>query len=55
MENAFDIGFGDATGHFDLWYQKKFSHEDSAGQNYFALAARVSLWTTGTRWTEPEL
>jgi hypothetical protein len=46
---AFEIGFTDATGHFDLWYQDRFSHEDSAGKDYFALASRVSLWHDGSR------
>lgn len=46
---AFEIGFKDATGHFDLWYQDKFSHEQSAGKDYFAMATRISLWTTGSR------
>lgn len=46
---AFDIGFTDATGHFDLWYGDRFSHEQSAGKDYFALASRVSLWHDGTR------
>jgi len=46
---AFEIGFSDATGHFDLWFQDKFSHERSAGKDYFALASRVSLWHDGTR------
>lgn len=49
---AFEIGFGDATGHFDLWYRDKFSHESSAGKDYFQLASRISLWTTGTKWTQ---
>ncbi|MEN9397012.1 MAG: hypothetical protein RLZ81_1542 [Pseudomonadota bacterium] len=49
---AFDIGFSDATGHFDLWYGDKFSHEQSAGKDYFALAQRISLWSDGTRWVE---
>ena len=44
---AFEIGFGDATGHFDLWYQDEFSHEKSAGKDYFELANRISLWTGG--------
>ena len=46
---AFEIGFADATGHFDLWYRDKFSHELTAGNDYFALASRISLWTTGSR------
>jgi len=46
---AFDIGFTDATGHFDLWYGDRFSHEDSAGKDYFAVASRVSLWHDGVR------
>ena len=45
---AFEIGFSDATGHFDLWYGDRFSHEGAAGQDYFARAARVSLWHDGT-------
>jgi len=45
---AFDIGFKDATGHFDLWYVDKFSHERDAGKDYFTLADRISLWSTGT-------
>jgi hypothetical protein len=49
---AFEIGFSDATGHFDLWYRDKFSHEETAGRDYFASASRISLWTTGTRMTE---
>jgi len=49
---AFDIGFTDATGHFDLWYQDKFSHEKDAGSDYFANAKRVSVWSTGSRWIE---
>jgi hypothetical protein len=48
---AFEIGFSDATGHFDLWYGDKFSHEAAAGKDYFALATRISLWTTGVRET----
>ena len=47
---GFEIGFGDATGHFDLWYRDKFSHEASAGKDYFTLASRISLWSTGSRW-----
>lgn len=46
---AFEIGFGDATGHFDLWYGDKFSHESSAGMDYFKLATRISLWTGDMR------
>ena len=46
---AFEIGFRDATGHFDLWFQDRFSHESSAGKDYFALASRISLWHDGTR------
>ena len=46
---AFEIGFADATGHFDLWYRDRFSHEESAGRDYFALASRVSLWHDGSR------
>jgi hypothetical protein len=49
---AFEIGFSDATGHFDLWYRDKFSHAETAGRDYFASASRISLWTTGTRMTE---
>ena len=45
---AFEIGFKDASGHFDLWYQNKFSHERDAGHDYFTMASRVSLWSTGT-------
>jgi hypothetical protein len=45
---AFEIGFKDATGHVDLWYQDKFSHERDAGKDYFFLAHRISLWSTGT-------
>lgn len=44
----FDIGFGDATGHCDLWYEDKFSHEHNAGKDYFMLASRVTLWSDGT-------
>ena len=46
---AFEIGFRDATGHFDLWFQDRFSHESSAGKDYFALASRISLWHDGSR------
>jgi hypothetical protein len=49
---AFEIGFDDATGHFDLWYRDKFSHEQSAGKDYFALAKRISLWSDGVYWSE---
>ncbi len=45
---AFEIGFTDATGHFDLWYGDRFSHEESGGQDYFSRASRVSLWHDGT-------
>lgn len=48
---AFEIGFADATGHFDLWFQDRFSHEASAGKDYFALASRISLWHDGSRVT----
>jgi hypothetical protein len=51
----FDIGFKDATGHVDLWYQNKFSHEHNAGKDYFLLADRISLWSTGIRTTSPEV
>lgn len=50
---AFEIGFADATGHFDLWYRDKFSHQLTAGKDYFALASRISLWGTGSRVTVP--
>ena len=46
---AFEIGFSDANGHFDLWFSNRFSHESSAGHDYFAVATRVSLWHDGTR------
>jgi hypothetical protein len=52
---GFEIKFDDATGHFDLWYQKEFSHENPDGKEYFTRASRVSLWSTGTRWTEAEV
>jgi len=45
---AFEIGFKDASGHFDLWYQDKFSHEHNAGRDYYTLAKRISLWSDGT-------
>lgn len=48
---AFEIGFADATGHFDLWYGDRFSHEGSAGHDYFGRASRVSLWHDGIRTT----
>ena len=48
---AFDIGFADATGHFDLWYRDQFSHEKTAGKDYFALAQRISLWSSGARFS----
>ena len=50
---AFDIGFKDATGHFDLWYQTKFSRENNGGEEYFDQAHRISLWTTGSKATIP--
>jgi hypothetical protein len=46
---AFEIDFSDASGHYDLWYRNTFSHEKTAGKDYFALAAKISLWTGGTR------
>jgi hypothetical protein len=52
---AFDIGFTDATGHFDLWYRDKFSHEDNGGQEYLMRAKQISLWTGGTVWSSPEV
>ncbi len=52
---AFDIGFNDATGHFDLWYQDKFSHEKDAGRDYFSDAARIELWHYDSRWLSPEV
>jgi hypothetical protein len=48
---AFDIGFNDSNGHFDLWYRDKFSHEHNAGKDYFVYANRITLWTDGTRVT----
>ena len=45
---GFEIGFKDASGHFDLWYQDRFSHEYNAGHDYFSMAKRISLWSTGT-------
>jgi hypothetical protein len=52
---GFDIGFGDATGHFDLWYMDKFSHEHNGGGQYFTRASRISLWSTGIRTMSPEV
>jgi hypothetical protein len=52
---GFDIGFRDATGHFDLWYGDTFSHEQTAGMDYFAVASLIQLWHTGHRWTSPEV
>lgn len=46
---AFEIGFSDATGHFELWFGDRFSHEHSAGKDYFVLASRISLWHDGSR------
>lgn len=46
---GFEIGFGDATGHFDLWFGDRFSHEGSAGKDYFTLATYVTLWHDGSR------
>jgi hypothetical protein len=47
---AFDIGFGDATGHFDLWYRDQFSHEKTADRDYLSLARRITLWSSGGRF-----
>jgi hypothetical protein len=52
---GFDINFKDATGHFDLWYQDKFSHEKEAGRDYFSEASLIELWHTDARWTSPEI
>src|SRR5436305_1588344 len=41
---AFDIHFGDASGHIDLWDGSTFTHEHAAGKDYFALATKVVLW-----------
>jgi hypothetical protein len=49
---AFEIGFSDATGHFDLWYRDKFSHESSAGKDYFTLAQRITLWSDSARFIQ---
>jgi hypothetical protein len=40
---AFDIHWSDATGHFDAWDGKTFSHE-SPGEDYWGKASRITLW-----------
>ena len=40
---AFDIHFGDATGHVDLWDGASFSNEDKAA-NYWTAAKRITVW-----------
>ncbi len=40
---AFDIHFADATGHFDAWDGRVFSHEYAAS-NYWSRATRITLW-----------
>lgn len=52
---AFDIGFNDATGHFDLWFGDKFSHEDNGGQDYLTRARQISMWTGGRVVRSPEI
>ena len=43
---ALEIGFNDATGHFDLWSANQFTHEFNGGETYFQRATRISLWST---------
>jgi hypothetical protein len=43
---GFDIHFADATGHFDLWDGKTFSHEYQTTGEYWRLGTRIWLWET---------
>jgi hypothetical protein len=41
---GFDIAFGDATGHLDLWDGARFSSEYKMSQNYWVTSTRISIW-----------
>ena len=43
---GFDIAFGDATGHVDLWNGTSFSSESKMSTNYWTAANRISIWKT---------
>lgn len=47
-----EIGFGDSTGHFDLWHMNEFSAESSSGKDYLARATLIQLWSNGVRTLE---
>jgi hypothetical protein len=40
----FEIHFSDASGHLDLWDGKTFTHEATAGKDYFQLATEIAFW-----------
>ncbi len=46
-----EIGFGDATGHFDLWHEDEFSAESASGAGYLDRATNIQLWAD-TRVTQ---
>ena len=41
---AFDIHFGDASGHIDLWDGASYIHQSVDPRDYFTLATKVVLW-----------
>jgi hypothetical protein len=43
---GFDISFGDATGHVDLWDGVEFTSEYNTSTNYWTAANRISIWKT---------
>ena len=44
---GFDIRFGDATGHLDLWDGARFSSEHMMSRPYWKAATRIWLWEAG--------
>jgi hypothetical protein len=44
---GFNIRFGDATGHLDLWDGRVFSSEHKMSRDYWTSATKIWLWTSG--------
>jgi hypothetical protein len=40
----FDIAFGDATGHLDMWDKTTFSSEYKTTTDYWTAATRIAVW-----------
>ena len=50
---AFEIHFGDANGHLDLWDGSTYTHENADTRDYFKMSKRTMVWTAPPKPASP--